>query len=224
MFISEPITMVRGLWCWLDRSESWLSWPLLVLEVQSAGLKSHDRRVGEKFPRRKLRYCYQSRSEWMLVRQDMRHVLDTFCLLLRSIYYSALCPRSLTCIKCIDGLPFPQASNCIWPVESSGRRLESRGRVKEGIYFTSPFPVRLLSEAEGHSSCQAILFTLLALYPGSATCFPCSWSGNTLRYCTIPFIFPTLSSHFCKWFLYLTVLKVLHLNVLYLSCLDPTDL
>ena len=125
-------------------------------------------------------------------------------------------------MKCTDGLPFPQVSNYVWPMERSGRRSESRRRGREEFLFHQLIPVRLPSEAEGHRSCQAILFTLLALYPGSASYFPCFF--NTLGYCTILFTFPTLCSHFCKWSFHYSVHTLLNLGVPYLSCQDLVDL
>lgn len=113
-------------------------------------------------------------------RHEMSYVLDIFHFLLRSTHCSALCPRNLTCINALRlslSLKFPTAPGQWRALAGDESQGEKWG---QDVYSTSPFPVRHAAEAECHSSCQAILFTLLALYPGSANCFPCSFKPGVI--------------------------------------------
>lgn len=78
----------------------------------------------------------------------------------------------------IMGSPISYASNCIWPMESSGR-LKSRRRVGEGHYFPQPslFLVRSSHSPKAHSSCQTILSAYFSLFPVGST----AWSSQIFR-------------------------------------------
>lgn len=133
-------------------------------------------------------------------------------------------PGGLICINCIDEQPFPQASHCIWSMESSGWRLELRGCVRKGYLFHQLLSLRVLSITMSQLLPANLLYIAC---PVSRPCWLLSLFlqpnvGTPLGNYRVPGSLPTLFSYFCKCTLYESnyfhTFELLTLSVSSLSC------